>query len=354
MTTMGRIQIMDAGQPLEERSCRLLRLRDGRLAAVWRGLAYPLEDGDRIDVSAPGIPPTECLPPDAPMAPAAPCPRWVLVEGAEEAWVLIAGSVTDRDAVASRLRAAGLTVLRSGPWLGDPADGLDPDWFVRIARPPDGQSVTALLEGVLGPRAAAGSGGAQATEDLRRRLVKNELDRVRTEVVALQAEVEHLRAGAAHASTLAERVASLEAELARARDALSREPTPSAGQPTAAAPAPRLSRRLQEEVATVLESLLPGVQLLRDSLLVASVEFRDRAGLYRALRELTETGGRLPAAWKKLRGTEEWWERHVSTGEDDSGRAYARAVRGGRAWEVLLSHKAEQQRDVEWLRRQRR
>jgi hypothetical protein len=92
-------------------------------------------------------------------------------------------------------------------------------------------------------------------------------------------------------------------------------------------------------------------RLLRDSLTVASVEFRDRTAFYRALRELAEGGARLPPAWKKVRGAEEWWERHVSTGEDDSGRAYARALPGGAGWDVLLSDKGSQDRDMVWLRK---
>ena len=36
--------------------------------------------------------------------------------------------------------------------------------------------------------------------------------------------------------------------------------------------------------------------------------------------------------------------------EDDAGRIYVRASRGGSTWEALLSHKAEQDRDIAWLR----
>lgn len=101
----------------------------------------------------------------------------------------------------------------------------------------------------------------------------------------------------------------------------------------------------------MLHVLLPGIRLLRDSLIVASVEFRDRSGFCRALRELAQAGARLPPAWKKLRGAQQWWERHVSSGEDDAGRAYARALPGGAGWEVLLSDKGSQDRDLAWLRK---
>jgi hypothetical protein len=68
------------------------------------------------------------------------------------------------------------------------------------------------------------------------------------------------------------------------------------------------------------------------------------------LQELPVTGGR-PDGWKALRGTERWWERHVSTGQDDSGRAYARFDPIRRRWELLLGWKADQTRDIGWLKR---
>jgi len=335
----------------------MVRLRDGRPAAVWRGLAFPVGPGDTIDVSAPGVAPSECLPADGSLAPAGPARRWAIIEGVEEAWVLIAGSVADRDAAETRLRRAGLEVLRSGPWLGEPVDGLDPDWFVRVVRPPTGRPLAALVEGSLGAHPSAAGPSDEAREDLRDRLVRAELDRARAEAAALREEVARLKEDASTAANLAERLAGLEADLARAREELTRQGHGSlprapddASAPAPAPASPRLARRLQEEIATVLESLLPRVRLLRDSIVVASGEFRDRASFYHALRELAESAARPPPSWTKLRGTEGWWERHVSTGEDDAGRLYARALAGG-GWEALLSHKGEQDRDIAWLRR---
>lgn len=360
MLTTTLIRVLDGNQPLEDRVCRLVRLRDGRPAAIWRGLAYPLTDSDTIDISAVGVPPSDCLPAQGGAPFKEQGPRWGIVEGMEEAWVLLAGTVADRDTAALRLRQGGLTVLRSGAWLGEATEGLEADWFVRIARPADGAALGPLLDQLLGERPATGHPNGTAAEDLRRQLLSAEFDRARAEAAALRAEAERLKAGAGNASALAARVAALEAELERAQRELERErtvpaPTPDASPAPTATPAivqapPRLARRLQEEVATILESLLPGIRLLRDSLTVASAEFRDRAAFYRALRELVEGTARLPPAWKKLRGADGWWERHVSTGEDDAGRAYARYGVGRQAWDVLLSHKAEQNRDIDWLR----
>lgn len=363
MLTTARILVLDGNQPLEDRACRLVRLRDGRPAAIWRGLAYPLTDSEAIDISAVGIPPSECLPAQGSELIKGPDRRWGIVEGMEEAWVLVAGTVADRDTVALRLKQAGIAVLRSGAWLGEATEGLDADWFVRIARPARGAALEPLLAPILGEQVAPSRPDGIAPEDLRRQLMTAEFDRARAEAAALRAEAERLRAGAADVSELAARVAALKAELEYAKRDLEQErmasTSPQATSPASAASplitqAPqRLARRLHEEVSTVLESLLPGVRLLRDSLTVASAEFRDRAAFYRALRELADSAARLPPAWRKVRGAEGWWERHVSTGEDDAGRAYVRSSAGGSGWEVLLSHKAEQPRDIAWLRSRR-
>ena len=361
MNSTVLVRVLDADRPLEDRTCRLVRLRDGRQAAVWRGLAYPLRDDGAIDVAVPGVAPAECLPSAGDVGSTPQLLRWGVVEGADEAWVLLAGSVTDRDGAASQLRASGLAVLRSGAWLGDPIDGFAADWFVRIARPPSGGELRPLIERALGHPFDVPQAASEASEGLRHRLVRSEFERLRTEAVALRGEVTRLRANAGSASELAARIAALEAalndatrdlEIARASPvAMVSTPMPVAEAPAAVQSSPRLARRLQNEVAAVLDTLLPGVLLLRDSLVVASGEYRDRSGFYRALRELCQGGPRLPPAWKKLRGVDDWWERHVSNGEDDAGRVYARAGRGGSQWSVLLSHKGEQERDVVWLRR---
>lgn len=98
-------------------------------------------------------------------------------------------------------------------------------------------------------------------------------------------------------------------------------------------------------------ALLPKVRLIRDSLMVVAAEFASRKALYRTLSELQEAKDRLPPNWKKVQGVEGWWERHLSNGQDDAGRAYAR-LNAERNWDVLVSHKSEQSRDIAWLDRQ--
>jgi hypothetical protein len=69
------------------------------------------------------------------------------------------------------------------------------------------------------------------------------------------------------------------------------------------------------------------------------------------LNDLPVTGAR-PNGWKMLRGAEHWWERHVVTGQNDHGRAYARFDVVRRQWSLLLSVKKEQTRDIYWLKQQ--
>jgi hypothetical protein len=287
---------------------------------------------------------------------------YALVEGGEEAWLLVAGSVATRDEAAARLRQAGVTVLRSGPWLGESAEGIEADWFVRFLRPATAEPLAKMLERVIGQRAP----GPPAAGELRLRLVEAQLAAARARETTMQAENERLR------ETLREPaldavVQALRVELAEER-ALRQAADASATAAnealilaagtrvqravTATATVTPVGRRVPEEVQTVLAALLPRVRLLRDSLTIACGEFGNRQALYRACAELQQSSARLPPAWKKLQGVDAWWEQHISNGEDDAGRLYTRLDRTDLCWEVLLSHKGEQARDIAWLKRQ--
>ena len=99
---------------------------------------------------------------------------------------------------------------------------------------------------------------------------------------------------------------------------------------------------------TALRWLRPDVELLRDSLTVAVGEFESRTGFYRSIKELPVEGGR-PEGWKRVQTAERWWERHVSNGRGNTGRAYARFDTRTRRWGFLLGWKSEQVRDIAWL-----
>ncbi|HXT79192.1 MAG TPA: hypothetical protein VN702_06490, partial [Acetobacteraceae bacterium] len=70
-----------------------------------------------------------------------------------------------------------------------------------------------------------------------------------------------------------------------------------------------------------------------------------------SLAELVSVEGRLPPNWKSVQGAAGWWERHVSDGQANTGRLYALYVGDLRRWDVLISDKAEQPRDMTWLKK---
>jgi len=324
------VAIVDSDQPIETRRCRLVRLPDGTRAALWRGLAWPIRPGERIDVAGPA---SEVPPPD---------PRFGLIDGDEEAWLVLEGSVTVRDAAVTALRRADVGVLRSGPWLGDPVDGVVGSNFIRFARPQVSdlrQAIANILENTV-IAASARPDPADRMRALAVELMETRAELARVKMVQTEQQPELS--------------VSTEEELARVQQenaALMREITDLHGQLAAGRPfrpePNRAASRLQDEIAMLLGSLRPDLRFLRDSLTVLAGEFAHRGGLYRAVQELGSDA--LGRAWKKMYAAPGWWERHVSNGQDDSGRLYVRRAEG--RWEVLVSHKSQQARDLGWLAR---
>jgi hypothetical protein len=328
------VTVVESDQPIETRSCRLVYLPDGRRAALWRGLAWPIGTGEQIDIAGPAYP---VMTQDSTGS------AFGLIEGAEEAWLVLDGPGTLRDAAAGALRQAGIAVLRSGPWLGDAVDGVVGTSFICFVRPQTGNlrdKVAEILDGILFP----------SPEKF------DPVDRVHALTVELaeaRAAIAHLQMSQSEArSTLAY---DNENELASVRQenaALLQEIIDLRRQLTEAAPnRPEPSRtagRLQNEISTLLETIRPDLRLLRDSLTVLAGEFSDRRSLYRAMLELD--AGTLGHNWKRIQGAPGWWERHVSNGQDDSGRIYARRVQG--RCDLLVSHKSQQARDISWLEKQ--
>jgi hypothetical protein len=263
------------------------------------------------------------------------------VDGAEEAWLVLEGSVTVRDAAVTALRHAGVGVLRSGPWLGDPVDGIVGTNFIRFARPQVGDLRQAIVK-ILEYTVTAATARADPSDRIRALMV--ELMNTRAALARAQREPSEPRP---------EPFARAEAELARVRQenaALLQQITDlhQLAEAPPARPEPnRAAGRLQDEIATLLASLRPDLRFLRESVTVLTGEFADRRGLYRALIELGSDA--LGRPWKKMHAALGWWERHVSNGQDDSGRLYVRRAAGH--WEVLVSHKSQQTRDLAWLAR---
>jgi hypothetical protein len=350
------IAICDGATEQERRRCRVVSLPDGRDGVFWRGLIYPLNGDLTIDISGEAFPPSSTSGPATNRSGAT--PSCALVDGDQESWVLVSGSAADQVALAARLRSTGIEIVRAGRYLGEPADGVSADWYIRIIRPADPTALHQILfQGQANPASVPSRDHSLA--ELRVRLLKAELALSRARAANLLSELAGVRGEAVVRGDRAdentalkeaieqEQRLRLEAEAAReaAEQALAAIPA-RVGQPAAA----RSKMKLQDELAAVAESLLPNLRWLRNSLGVAAMEFSDRRFLYRALAELHGTGGRLPRAWKAVQGASAWWERHVSNGQDNTGRLYARLADAERKWIVLISHKSDQPRDIAWLK----
>jgi hypothetical protein len=322
--------------------CRRTTLPDGAPGVFWRGVAYPLLPGDRIDVG---------------VQPAAEPPAYhAVIPGEEASWVLIQGMQAALQNARRTLETNGVIISRTGRWLGDPVGQVAFDWFLRCEGRLDEQQVKRLL--------------------------------AQSEPIPVESD------SGARLAVLEQRIAGLLADVARAEDGLRRSletphasdvehlPPPASG--SVFQPDPALQNALEEilllrasleaigadhhlasrgnsvapqtartgdEVIGLLAALRPDILLIRDSLLVVFGELHSRSGFYKTLSELPVSGSR-PEGWKMLRGAERWWERHVSTGRNDHGRVYARYDTVLRQWSVLFGWKVDQPRDIAWLKRQ--
>ena len=102
------------------------------------------------------------------------------------------------------------------------------------------------------------------------------------------------------------------------------------------------------ELGGVIDALLPGILLLRDSPEVIEHKLENFEPVLHELRLLCYE----PAAIRgeRVQGAPGWRERHFHTGQKDDGRFYFRR-RDDATWMVLVSFKQCQERDIEYLRR---
>jgi hypothetical protein len=356
-STIMMVSIYNGTQLFETRECALVRLPDGRDGAIWRGLAYPLELPDyHIDMGVEAFPPGECVQTGASSI-SEPQTNFAVIQGIEEAYVLLSGTSLACETAAGSLKAAGYDVIKTGRYLGDPVDGLEADWFIRLTKPKDRyESLSVLLAEVLSGH-AMGVHSNETFGEYRARLIAGELASAKAREAALQAEVARLKLEIAGVGQTQAEVDELRAAIELERS-LRQEADAAAFAAAQLANQPRVDRpaappgKLKNEIQVVFETLLPGVRLIRDSLIVIAAEFSNRRALYRGLAELRFVNGRPPPTWKKLKGLDSWWERHTSDGQDDAGRVYARLHDSDHTWDVLISHKSEQSRDIAWLARQ--
>jgi hypothetical protein len=306
------VDVCDGGTLVLRWPCSRTAMPDGAPGVIWRGVAYPLLANARIDVAAPA---------------ASPAPRIAVVTGAEASWILLQGLPATLDAARKAIERSGIAVSRSGRWLGDLVDGVAYDWFIRCQGAIDEAAVWTSIGAP--PARSAEAAGSELLEQ---------------RIADLLAQLAQRAAAEQHATAMsvsdAPLIAALGQEIETLRQRVAAPPPPT--------PPPL---KLYDEVAGMLQALRPDVTLLRDSLTVVLGEFASRSGFYRAVRDLPLSGSR-PDGWKLLHGADRWWERHVSTGRDDAGRAYARFEPESRCWSLLVSWKGEQAWDIDWLRRQ--
>jgi hypothetical protein len=225
--------------------------------------------------------------------------------------------------------------------LGDPIDDVAFDWFLRFDEILDAGEITERL---------GRDPVDQYTAEARLIILEQHLIEMRAALAGLAEQLNNsasLPPEPPHADQQQtnEHDVILEKSLAKIRDLEAQ--LAALPQRSVAMRSPTV--RLQEELTSVLKALRPDIIFLRDSMQVAVIEFHSRGVFYRMLHELPVAGGR-PDGWKALRGAERWWERHLSTGQDDSARAYARFDLATRQWEVLIGWKGEQARDISWIK----
>jgi hypothetical protein len=170
----AEIVVRDGIGYLEARRCRMIALPDGRVGAIWRGLAYPVFDGNNIDIAGEAFFPSDCIP----AAGSPPDRCFASIQGADEAYLLLSGPVAAREAAAASLRAAGVLVLRTGRYLGEPVDGLSADWFVRFEKRGWDEPLDELLARILGRQRASREAPPETAAAARLRPLQDELARV--------------------------------------------------------------------------------------------------------------------------------------------------------------------------------
>ncbi len=330
---------MDGQRLVQRWPCRSGTLPDGSPGAWWRGVLYPLlpgaGQGETIDI---GMPNARLM-----------SSSHAVLAGEEASWVLIQGDSAALEAARFALIGHGTVVSRHGRWLGEPVDGQDFDFFLRCDGSLDPSVIASLL-------ATPGRKTAEIDPAVQIGLLEQRLANMRVELAGLRAVLTRMESAAA-VSAPAKQIPELPVQAtvpyAELQEAVARADAFEARLAAGPSPVTRGALKLKDELAEALAALRPDVLLLRDTLLVITGEFATRTGTLRAIAELPLSGSR-PEGWKMLRGAERWWERHVNTGRNDLGRAYARFDTQRRCWNLLVGMKGSQTQDVEWLGRQAR
>jgi hypothetical protein len=192
---------------------------------------------------------------------------------------------------------------------------------------------------------------AKEVENLATQLTKSRSGIDNTETVRqLEQQLNEALAGwlDADASTKAAEIARREAEeqLEKLQEALAQAQTDRPVSP------PKGRRNRQADLESSFLLLLPNLIFVRDSLRFTAEQVFDLRALLTQLARLNTSQIDLLEG-KKLRDANNWWESHFSTGQGRDGRLYYRQTNRNpiSAYQVLLSDKLAQSRDLDWLRR---
>lgn len=348
MSLTERYIVVRAGsEVVGEEALPLARLPSGAIGAIYRGQVFPLFPDGSVDIAGQFYVPGACSLLDPAHPPRPPIAWWVLPQ--EPPVLLIRGDEDARDRLLDTVVKQGGEITASGPYLAGGDVDVLADWFA-LPRGMTADEVRAALgraaEEEQGVSLAPATPSVTAAE--REAFLRDALALLRSEVQDAVRRVGEMAAQLKEAETawIAESEAravaeSLAAAEKRAADAEQVRPPPR----------PASAKRAAEEIGEAISALLPNLALLKDTKAAIALGFSDRGPCLRALRALHDHSGETLRAWKGVRGAAGWRERHVSTGQDDSGRIYARVRKDGIV-EILLSFKGSQDRDVEWLSRQ--
>lgn len=348
MNAAEQATVVRAGtEPVGEERLRLMCLPDGRTGALRGGQVFPLQADGSIDIAGEFTVPGNCTP-LRPEMQGHPAPTWTLVAD-DPPLLLIRGDEAGRDRLLEAVAEAGAEIRASGPYLAGIDEDEPFDWFALPAGLTLGDVEAALISGFGKPLGGAASPvGLKAAAAEREAILRAALDLLRAEArkASDTAAEMALRAEEAEGAWAAEAQARQTAEN-RLAATMGSSPIIS-GEPIRSQS--RAAKRLADEVAEAIATLLPRLALLGGTLDALALGLRDRGPTLRAFRDLHDRPAQTLAGWKGVRGATAWREKHVSTGQDDSGRIYARQIEGGNV-EVLLSFKGSQNRDIDWLAR---
>jgi hypothetical protein len=119
-----------------------------------------------------------------------------LVSGTDESWLLVGGSAADQAAVAVQLRRIGVQVVRTGRYLGEAADGMAADWYIRFVNPADLSPIHQIISsGQPGP--ASSDPNKEPPAELRLRLVQSELAQARAREASLASDLAQMHTSTA-------------------------------------------------------------------------------------------------------------------------------------------------------------